>query len=184
MRRRGAAGAENAENGEKQPKEPRGGQKYSVMMYVSVLFTVVIFIILLSYFAQQRSSSRTIESITRQHAQFSTSALERIENLQDSNIALIEKVDEYENALSDLEEVRADLERRLADAEESEEALRTEFDALQKKYGAVSDLMRLEAAISARDMDKAAEIAKALEAQKDYLGEFSGKFQTLKAQLR
>ena len=181
MKRRDVEIPENSENGEKE--KSREGQKYSVFLYISIMFTVVVCMILLSYFIQLRNNSETIASLTQQHAAFSSSALQRIENLQDTNVELIEKVDKYENQLSDLEAERSANLQQLSDVQAREAALQSEYSTLQMKYNAISDLMRLEAAITARDMDKAAELAESLETQKDYLGEFSVKFDTLKAKL-
>ncbi|MGE4484356.1 MAG: hypothetical protein AB7C97_04465 [Oscillospiraceae bacterium] len=184
MKRRNAETPVNPESGETPQEKPRDGQKYSVFMYITVMFTVVVCLILLSYFIQQRNNSETIASLTQQHAEFSTTALQKIENLQDTNIELVEKVDKYENQLSDLKQENTATKQLLTDTEAREEILQSDYNTLQLRYNAISDLMRLEAAITARDMDKAAELAELLEAQKDYLGEFSIKFDTLKAKLK
>ncbi|NCB52483.1 MAG: hypothetical protein EOM54_11495 [Clostridia bacterium] len=184
MKRRNAEPPENTESGEIKKEKPRDGQKYSVFMYITVMFSVVVCLILLSYFIQQRNNSETIESLTQQHAEFSSTALEKIENLQNTNIALIEKADKYESRISDLEEEERVLRQQLTDSAASRATLQSDYDTLQLKYNAISDLMRLEAAITARDTDKAKEIEQSLEAQKDYLGEFSVKFDALKAKLK
>jgi len=167
-RRDGADAPENTEGG-KQPEKERSGQKYSVFLYVSIMFTVVICIILLSYFVQQRNNSETIETLTEQHTQFSTSALQKIENLQNTNLTLTEKTAEQEETIARLEEELDAAEEKIAGLETAA----SERDTLQKKYDALADLLRLDAAIAANDRDRAQELRTSLETRRADLGELT-----------
>jgi len=173
-RRDCANGAETAK-----PEKERAGQRYSVSVYVSIFFAVVVCVVLLSYFMQQRSSAEALENLTAQHNQFSISALQKIEELQDANVAYAEQIGALEAQVSALEEENGELTAELAGAA----AAADEAQALQRRNDALSNLMRLEAAVEARDFTLARELSDRLEAQIDDLGEFSGKYLALKEKI-
>ena len=78
----------NEENNDKKKPE----KKYSIMVYVIVMFSVMLLIVTLSYFMQQRDNGETIESLNQEHNEFSLSALDKIEKLQENNVDLTNKI--------------------------------------------------------------------------------------------
>ena len=147
---------------EEQPQKKR--PKYSVTLYVTIMFVVVILLILLSYFIQQRNS-KTIQDLTTQHSEFSIEALQNIENLQNQNIELMERVEELEKELSDVREDWAE------DVKQVEDQLKEDYNTILLQYKAMCDLVDLEMALEDGNKTLAKEKANAIEAVKDLLSQ-------------
>ena len=116
-------------------KQKGGGQqkpekRYSILVYVVILFAVMLLLITLSYFIQQRNNKEALESLSQNHSEFSLSALEKIENLQTSNLELTEKVENYEDEIKDLKEKLAEAEAKNSAGNDNEAKLAE----LEKKY--------------------------------------------------
>lgn len=157
-----------AETGQADKPEPEK-QHYSVRPYIIIMFIAVILLIALSYLIQQRRNSATIDNLTESHSQFSIEALQNIETLQESNLALTDQVDELERENEDLQESVDQLELQLKAAEAAGEQTRTELETALQKYQALSALWSLQAAVAGKDMEAARQAAAQLESLKDYL---------------
>lgn len=162
MNKRENVPEENAvvqENPVKKEKKKDSGTKYSVKTYVIIMFSVVIVLILFSYLSQQRN----ILSISEQHSEFSTQALQNIENLQTQNLELVEENNQLNDQLEDLEEQLEELketqEAQADAADQAEKAAEEAYSALEAKYKAVSLLADLQNAVIQEDMDAAKKIA-------------------------
>lgn len=120
---------------EEKPSDARKRSEKSVMVYVVTLFAVVLLLLFLSYFIQQRRNSATITDITEQHSAFSTQALQDIEELQNKNLQLTEDLSTAEDKADTLEKelssVRAELQAEKDSAESAKEDGRKKLVALE-----------------------------------------------------
>jgi TolA-binding protein len=159
---------------EKISKKKRITETYSVPMYVTVMFAVFIVLILLSYFISQRNSNQVITDLNTEHSKVQSQALENIEELQDTNLALTEQVGEYEERMSQLEEEVAQLQQQLTENQEDLEKLETTQKNLsdtQAKYSALHALFEyVQALENGSDAEITAKATK-IEAQKSALDE-------------
>jgi len=124
--------SEGADAGSPLPAEtPKSKQKTqeSVIIYIAILFTVAFLLILLSYFMQQRRSEDTISTLTQTHNQFSSQALENIEELQNKNLALQEETETLQDQLDDKDTEISELEGKIADLEAQIAQLRLDWAA-------------------------------------------------------
>jgi predicted nuclease with TOPRIM domain len=139
-------------------------KKYSLKAYIIIMFTVMILLILLSYFIQQRNSE-TIDSLNQQHSEFSISALENIERLQTENEQLKKTVDEQTDELSDKNDEIDKLEGELADVRQEwsddvksvEDTMKADYNGLKLKYDSLTALVMMQQAVNDGDYEKAAE---------------------------
>lgn len=123
------------------------------------MFGVFVLLILLSYFIQQRNSSKTISSITEQHGKFSTQALENIEALQNKNIELVEELGIAKTRIEELEKENGKARQQYTDdLRETEKKLKAEYNGLTSKMQALEYL--IDAEIALRQGDNAAAIEK------------------------
>ena len=180
LKRRDEAAPEQENKTESEKKQ----SKYSVSVYVIILFAAVMVLIMLSYFVQQRNSSQAISDITEQHSQFSTQALQNIEELQNKNIALMDELDEKD---AEIEKLQAELEDAEAAAESAREELQTKYDtAIQQRtaMGKLLDLYMISKNGKASKEDKAAAL-EAAEPYRQYLdGAYAELYESLKNQLK
>ena len=75
------------------PKTEESKKKYSVGGYVILLFAVVLVLVVMSYFVQQRNHTITLDSLLEQQDNVTSQAFANIEKLQDSNVQLMEEND-------------------------------------------------------------------------------------------
>lgn len=94
----------------------------AVLRYVTVFFVIVMAVLLLSYFIQQRQSADTIDSLTAKHSEFSIQAMENIEKLQDTNRELTAELEDEQAKVAALEDELSDEKAKF----ESEKAALTE----------------------------------------------------------
>ena len=151
---------EEAEAPKAEKKDDKDGTKYSVKTYVLILFSVVILLIALSYFIQQRN----FQNLSEQHSAFSNQALQNIDNLQKQNMALVE---ENEDLQDQIEALQAAAERAKAAADKQE----ADYAELEGKYQAVTALSQLQAAAEAGDSEAAAQAFEALKPLEQHLTE-------------
>ena len=85
------------------PKSQRKSEQ-SVIVYVTILFTVAFLLVLLSYFIQQRRNANTIDSINEEHSQATMQAQINIDKLQNYSLKLETEIDELEDDKKELEE--------------------------------------------------------------------------------
>ncbi len=151
----------------------------SVIIYTSILFLVALALILLSYFIQQRTTTKLTE-VTTQHGEFSELALQNIVGLQNKNQELTNELDkareeleareeELESAQASLEQMTAEiagLEQGAAAAKIETEALQSELETQRKKTEAVGLLAALLASQKGEDTSA---IIDQLDALKEYL---------------
>jgi len=165
---------ENIETAENKPKKG----KYSVSLYVTILFVVVLILILLSHFIQQRNNSETISDITQQHKEFSAQALQNIEDLQSRNLQLAEENKQLEDEIAELDE-------KIDELEAAAEAAEQEKQVMKDEKALVAKLMSLQLAVDNGDVNKAKEIETELTAEKTSLSaEYLAKFQRLQAEIQ
>ena len=139
---------------------------------------------LFAYFAQMRQSSDTISDLTEQHSEFSIHALENIEELQDKNEELTEKLKASEKRVVELE---AELEKTkqdwAADVKNVGDTLKTEVADERHKREAAEKLLELYMAYNAGG-ECDAELA-AIEPLADYLdGAYSELYQWILEQIQ
>lgn len=166
------------EKNEKQPEnkhQPNDGAKpkYSVTMYVTILFAAVLVVILLSYFIQLRNNSETISTITQQHKEFSSQALDNIEELQNKNMQLAEDNEKNVEEISSLND-------QIDSLTEENSAKTEENESLQRENSAIKALMDLQIAIDKGDTATAKNLVSKLNKEKSNLSaEYQAKFQEL-----
>lgn len=120
--------------------------KYSIVTYLVILFAVVIALVLLSYFVQQRRDDSEMLSFRTEH-------LTRMDRLEEQVSAQEERIKALEEKLDSLEATQSELYKNLAerdqktdtrmdaqdkqhsDTEKEIEALRSELDALLEENG-------------------------------------------------
>ena len=159
-------------SGEKARKKSKMTETYSVPMYVTVMFAVFIVLILLSYFISQRNSNQTISSMSTEHSKVQAQALENIEELQETNLALTEKVGEYEERISQLEKEMEDLQGELESAQADQKKYQAAQESLtqqEKKYAALHALFEYAQAIESGTDTEITSTSIKVEAQKDAL---------------
>ena len=155
LKRRNAELTE-AENPLEDSEKKKVQNARSVSWYVITLFFVVAVLIMLSYFVQQRSSYRAIDTITEQHDKFSTQALRNIEDLQNKNFALIDELEEKEERIEALED---ELEQTKLDwaagVKQTEDTLKSDYNELLLKQQATQYMLELEMALEKNDQTTA-----------------------------
>lgn len=160
LKRRDAPGGgqESGETPEETPRrEPTPKKReVSVLIYTSVLFIVALALILLSYFIQQRTTSKLAE-VSSQHGAFSTMAMQNIEELQNRNQELTDQLNsekEASDALrAELEQARNTIDQMTAEiavldqgaeaASIEKEKLQQELESQRKKTEALGLLAAL-----------------------------------------
>ncbi len=88
-------GAPDGNGPEVKPEKPSGSSRkreISVIIYTTVLFAVALALILLSY-AMQKRTNTAINDMSVQHGEFSAQAMRNIEELQNENQALRQKLE-------------------------------------------------------------------------------------------
>ncbi len=114
------------------------------MVYVIALIATVLLLILLSYFVQNRTRNAELDALSQQH----TSSLQKIDDLQNTNVML---EDENENLkkelksagdrISELEdELEKTKEKYAEDIKKLEEGYKAEYDELLQKYNELNEL--------------------------------------------
>ena len=93
-------------------------KRHSVGLYVAILFAVAFFLLLLSYFMQQRNNEEVISGLRD-----SVSAVESLQQLQDSNTALREQVNELNTLTENLQDSLTETGSALSSAEKELEAM-------------------------------------------------------------
>jgi len=102
----------------------------AVILYTVALAVTVIFLVLLSYFVQQRNSEK-IDILSEQ----SQSAQEKIENLQTGKLNDKAKIAEYEEIIADLEKKVSELqEENIKLREDWVESAKKQYDKQAEKY--------------------------------------------------
>ena len=125
-------------------EDMRPAKERSVMVYVIALIATVLLLILLSYFVQNRTRNAELDALSQQH----TSSLQKIEDLQNTNVML---EDENENLkkelksagdrISELEdELEKTKEKYAEDIKKLEEGYKAEYDELLQKYNELNEL--------------------------------------------
>lgn len=159
---------ETAPLDENKPKSKKKSEQ-SVIIYVTILFTVAFLLVLLSYFMQQRRNEDTISDITEEHTQWTMQAQQNIERLQNDNFALQEKLEtaleenkELESKTKHLEEQVTDLEKMLREQGE------LNIEEL-KKLSALQAFMNLRVAYLTEDTESLPALIETMEENMEYL---------------
>ena len=154
-----AEGGENAKNPEK---------KYSVFIYIAIMFVVAVAMILVSHFINERNNA-IIDSLAEQHSEFSVEALQQIETLQAENVALMEQIDQMELERYSLMDELALAQQNEANAEESAEDAKEQAEEYENQYKAITYLLGLQVSVEKEDMNAAKARVAQLEDYKKYL---------------
>ena len=159
--------------------------KYSVSVYIIILFAVVMLVILLSYLVQQRNNAETIDNLSEQHGIFSSQALENIENLQNKNIELIDAVTEKDEHIEELEDEIEKLRKDWADdVKNVEDTMKSDYNELLQEYNAVKAVLDAKIALESGNETLAREKIGMAESSKNLLdGEYLAELERLKGQL-
>jgi len=178
---------ETAETKEKKEKQ----SETAVWRYIISLFIVVVIVMVLSYFVQQRHNNSAITALTEQHSEFTIQAMQNIERLQTSNEDLTRRLEDSEAKERELE---ARLEEALAQQElaqqaaaEAAAAAESQLNEQRMKTEALAKLLELY--MAAQDENAAAEDLeeplRAAEALSGYLdGAYAELFGSIKQQLQ
>ena len=147
-----------------------GGQK-SVTIYISILFAAVLILILISYFIQQRNSAKAISDLTQSHSQFSSQAMENIEELQDANLAYAVQVQELQDQVEELQQELTAAQEETASAQEKNDALTERLNETSLQYDTLCALLEMQAAVEAGDNETALAKSRIVEAAVSYLSD-------------
>ena len=152
-----------------QPEKPAFDEKKknALLRYVAILFAAAFLVVLLSMLSQMRDNRHTISQLN----QSSTSALQKAEQLQDTNRVLEEnneflkeEVDELNQRIDELEQQLTASDQQQQDLEDEGasrmEQLQTEKEKIQQAYELLLQLVNGKQPV---DLEK-------LEALKSYLG--------------
>lgn len=170
---------ENEKEQNQQPEKPAldDKRKSALLRYVAVLFAVAFIFVLFSLITQMRDSKSTISELS----QSSSSALQKAEQLQDTNRQLETDNAHLEGRIEELEKQLASLEQEL---DESQQALDEKEEDLQQLTEEMAELQ--EAADNAEEIQAAYELL--LRAEQDptllaeleddlqYFGDYAVKF--------
>ena len=89
--------------------ESRKKSEQSVIVYITILFTVVFLLILLSYFMHQRENETTISNLQGEHIEYQQEILK----IEDENKKLKEKLDKSEKNAEELKKEKSELSESL-----------------------------------------------------------------------
>ena len=172
----------NEENKNPQPEKAPLDEtrKNALLRYIGIMFVVAFVFVLISMFSELRSSEAAISELNAS----STSALQKAEQLQDTNrqletdnAYLSGRIEELEKQLADLEDLQSRLETAeeaqkdlQASQQELEEKLETAEEARENTQKAYDLLLELQTAVSVGSED-VSQLVSELEKLKDYLGE-------------
>lgn len=106
-----------------EPKKEK--QNHSVFTYIAILFAVAFFLLLLSYFMQQRNTAQMIEGLRS-----SATAMENIDMLQRRNMELDQETDTLKEQLNEAKQQVNALTGQVADKEKEAETARQQAAAL------------------------------------------------------
>lgn len=105
----------------------KGKHQNSVFTYIAILFAVAFFLLLLSYFMQQRNTAQMIQGL-----QNSATAMENIDLLQRRNIELDKQVDTLTEKLNESETQVETLRDQVAGQEKEKELAKQQASALSQ----------------------------------------------------
>lgn len=137
---------------EQKPKTKKQSQE-SVIVYVTILFTVAFLLVLLSYFMQQRKNEDALSDLTEAHSQFTIQAQQNIENLQNNNIELQNELNSAKEEIEKLEDEKASLTEENDDLKSQLEEAKTLEETLRNSRSAIEDLFSLLDAIRNDDVE-------------------------------
>lgn len=150
------------------PKSKKKSEQ-SVIVYVTILFTVAFLLVLLSYFMQQRKNEDTISDMTEEHTQITMQAQQNIEKLQNDNLTLQQKLasaqEENEKLEQKIEEL-SDAITELGDKLIEQNAANAEQ---AKKITALEAFMEFRAAYLTEDEEALAAMTGSMEENIKYL---------------
>ena len=139
--------AETAPLETEKPKSKRKSQE-SVIVYITLLFTVAFLLILLSYFTHSRENENTISSLTEEHSEFRLKAQQDIEELQSRNVSLSDEVKTAQARIVELGDRLAEQKQAADDQRKSDNE---KYDELYKSLVAMDRLIDLEEAFRSGD---------------------------------
>jgi len=179
------------QNGEK-CAEVRKKSENAVLVYVIVLFSVVLALIILSYFIQQRRNSDAISSLNQQHTEFTNQANQNIEDLQNKNQELTKQLAESEAKLAESEKKTDELQTELdnakkdwaADVKTVTDTLKTDYNKELQHATALETLLHAEISLQDGDVVSAKKYLDQLAIQKDSLGsDWLAEYEKLRTQV-
>ena len=109
--------------------ESRKKSEQSVIVYITILFSVVFLLILLSYFMHQRENETTISNLQGEHIEYQQEILK----IEDENKKLKEKLDKSEKNAEELKKEKSELSESLKNAEKTVDELKKENEELDRE---------------------------------------------------
>ena len=148
-------------------------RKNALLRYIAIMFVVALVFFLLSMLNELRSSEATISELN----QSSASALQKAEQLQDTNRQLETDNAFYQGQIEELEERLQDLQDQLEETQEKHDRQMDELEALleqaeedQSQIRQAYDLLLEAQALAQEEDESLPEVLKELEEYKQYLG--------------
>ncbi len=142
-------------------------RKNALLRYVAIMFAVAFLLVLLSLIGQMRDSKNTISQLS----QSSSSALQKAEQLQDTNRLLEENNLLLKKDVEDLEEEVKELKAKLSKDQKEQDALVKEQETAVKE--AAEEAAQVEAAyelLLTLKTDRSEENLQKMKENKEYLG--------------
>lgn len=135
-------------------------RKNALLRYVAIMFAVAFLLVLLSLIGQMRDSKNTISQLS----QSSSSAVQKAEQLQDTNRVLEENNLLLKQDVKDLEAEVAALKAQLSRDEQAQDTLVKESEESAARVQTAYELLL------ALKLDRSEENLRKMEEMKDYLG--------------
>lgn len=170
---------ENEKELNQQPEKPAldDKKKSALLRYIAVLFAVAFLFVLFSLITQMRTSKSTISELN----QSSSSALQKAEQLQDTNRQLETDNAHLEGRIEELEKQIASMEQELEESQQSLKTSEADMKKLQEELDTMQESTEdFEKIIDAYELLLQAEqdpsVLPEVEKNLEYLGEYATKF--------
>ena len=160
-----------------QSPESMKKRQTAVFVYMALLFLVALGLVVLSYFVQQSRNRDQISDITEQHSEFSSQALRNIEELQKTNLALKDELEDKTLAIQELEDEVEDLNEEIVklreqwaeDVKTVEGTLKTDYNNAVHRSMGIEAIYNLKKAIENGDKELADQYIQQAEGAKEFL---------------
>jgi len=130
--------------------KPVKGKKNFLVTYALTLLAVAFVLVLFSYFNEIRANQAEIADLKEEKEQFSISAMQDIQSLQNENKVLSELTEtlkgennELKNRIAALEKQVKELDALYAEAKESQRLTESEQERIEARQNAIEKLMRI-----------------------------------------
>ncbi len=141
-------------------------RKNALLRYVAIMFAVAFLLVLLSLIGQMRDSKNTISQLS----QSSSSALQKAEQLQDTNRLLEENNLLLKKDVEDLEEEVKELKAKLSKDQKEQDALVKEQETAVKEAAEAAQVEAAYELLLTLKTDRSEENLQKMKENKEYLG--------------